>query len=459
MLIIGAGPAGLAAAYELATHGIRPIVIEKADQVGGIARTEVYKGYRFDIGGHRFFTKMPEIQRLWETMLGPDLHRVHRLSRIYYRGRFFQYPLDFWNTLSNLGLWESIWILLSYLRASIWPSKKEDNFEQWVSNRFGWRLYHTFFQTYTEKVWGIPCREIQAEWAAQRIHGLSLTTAVLNALFGTESAKSLIHEFYYPALGPGMMWQGFAQGIENNGGQVWLRCEAIALQHNSQHVTAVLVNCESKEFWIKADQVISSMPLRELVAQFDPPPPHAICEAAQGLRYRDFILVSLILNCPNPFLDNWLYIHSPEVKVGRIQNFRNWSPAMVPDAQKTSLGLEYFCNEGDDLWSMPDHELVALATRELSSIGLARAADVEEGIVFRQKKAYPVYDQNYRSNLETIRAFLSTMNNLQTIGRNGLHRYNNMDHSMLTGILAAQNVLGKHHDLWKVNTEQAYQEL
>ncbi len=391
-------------------------------------------------------------------MLGPDLHRVHRLSRIYYRGRFFQYPLDFWNTLSNLGLWESGWILLSYLRARTWPSKREDNFEQWVSNRFGWRLYHTFFQTYTEKVWGIPCREIQAEWAAQRIHGLSLTTAVLSALFGTEGAKSLIHEFYYPALGPGMMWQRFAQAIESSGGQIWLRCEALALRHDGQRVTAVLVNREGRELHIKTDHVISSMPLRELVADFDPLPPHAVREAAQGLHYRDFILVGLILNCPNPFPDNWLYIHSPEVKVGRIQNFRNWSPAMVPNAQKTSLGLEYFCTEGDELWSMPDHELIALASRELSTIGLARATDVEEGVVFRQRKAYPVYDQDYHAKLEIIHDFLPAMKNLQTIGRNGLHRYNNMDHSMLTGILAARNVLGEHHDPWKVNTEEAYLE-
>ncbi|MGC8786391.1 MAG: FAD-dependent oxidoreductase, partial [Anaerolineae bacterium] len=359
--MIGAGPAGLAAAYELATHGICPIVIEKADQVGGIARTEVYKGYRFDIGGHRFFTKIPQIQTLWEAMLGSDLRRVQRLSRIYYRGCFFHYPLSLWNTLSNLGLRESVLILLSYLYARLHPSKREDTFEQWVSNHFGKRLYRTFFQTYTEKVWGIPCYEIQAEWAAQRIHGLSFTTAVLNALFGVESAKSLIHEFHYPTLGPGMMWQRFAQAVESHGGQVWLQCEAIGLQRDSQHITSVRVNHEGKELEIKADQVISSLPLRELVVELEPPAPPPVHKAAQGLRYRDFILVGLILNCSNPFPDNWLYIHSPEVKVGRIQNFRNWSPAMVPDTQKTSLGLEYFCNEGDDLWSMPDHELVALA--------------------------------------------------------------------------------------------------
>ncbi|MBC7233688.1 MAG: NAD(P)/FAD-dependent oxidoreductase [Chloroflexi bacterium] len=458
VVIIGAGPAGLTAAYELAMHNIHPLVLEKADKVGGIARTEVYKGYHFDIGGHRFFTKIPTVQQLWEQMLGPDFHRVHRLSRIYYRGHFFYYPLNLWNTLSNLGLWESVWILLSYIKARLLPAKPEDNFERWVSNRFGWRLYQTFFQTYTEKVWGIPCHEIQAEWAAQRIHGLSLTTAVLSALFGTENAKSLIHEFYYPTQGPGMMWQRFAEAVVSKGGQVWLQAEVVALQRDDQRVNAVLVNHEGKEVRITVDQVISSMPLRELVAAFDPPPPDVVREAAQGLHYRDFILVGLILNCPNPFPDNWLYIHSPEVQVGRIQNFRNWSQMMVPDAHKTSLGLEYFCNEGDALWSMPDQELVALAARELNSIGLASAADVEEGVVFRQRKAYPVYDRDYRVNLAAIRGFLATVTNLQTIGRNGMHRYNNMDHSMLTGMLAARNVLGEQHDLWKVNTEQEYYE-
>ncbi|MGQ9492716.1 MAG: NAD(P)/FAD-dependent oxidoreductase [Anaerolineae bacterium] len=459
VVIIGAGPAGLAAAYELAIRGIHPIVLEKTDRVGGIARTELYKGYRFDIGGHRFFTKIPQIQTLWEEMLGPDFHKVHRLSRIYYRRRFFNYPLNLWNTLSNLGLWESALILLSYLKAQLRPAKAEDNFEQWVSNRFGWRLYRTFFQTYTEKVWGIPCQQIQAEWAAQRIQGLSLTTAVLNALLGMESAKSLIQEFRYPTLGPGMMWQRFAEAIESKGGQVWLKSDVVALQQDKQHINTIIVNRDGRELRITPSHVISSMSLQELVTALVPSPPEVVVEAAQGLHYRAFILVGLVLNCPSPFPDNWIYIHSPEVRVGRIQNFGNWSAAMVPDAQKTSLGLEYFCNEGDALWRMPDSELIALATRELDSVGLAKAADVQDGVVFRQPKAYPVYDQDYRANLGVIRDFLATVNNLQTIGRNGMHRYNNMDHSMLTGMLAARNLLGEHYDVWSVNTEQAYQEL
>ncbi len=458
VVIVGAGPAGLTAAYELAKQGVRPLVLEKGDKVGGIARTEAYKGYRFDIGGHRFFTKVDEVQALWQEVLAEDFLKVPRLSRIYYRGRFYNYPLDLRNTLSNLGAWESLRILLSYFKWKLRPYPEEETFEQWVTNRFGGRLYRTFFQTYTEKVWGISCSKIQADWAAQRIKGLSLTTAVTNALFGTGDAKTLIKEFDYPKLGPGMMWERFQQAVEHRGGQVQLNTDIVGFRREDRRITSVTVRRGGETFEISGEQFLSSMPLAELIDKLSPPPPAEVREAARGLAYRDFLLVGLIVNRADPFPDNWIYVHSPGVRVGRIQNFKSWSAAMVPEPDKASLGLEYFCNEGDDLWSLPDAELVALATRELAELGLASAGDVQDGVVIRQPKAYPVYDGEYRRHLEVIQRYLATLENLQTVGRNGMHRYNNQDHSMLTGMLAAKNLLGETHDLWNVNTERSYHE-
>lgn len=458
VVIIGAGPAGLTAAYELVKAGIKPIVLEKADKVGGIARTETYKGYHFDIGGHRFFTKVSAVQQLWQEVLGEEFLRVPRLSRIYYRGRFFNYPLSLWNTLSNLGVVESLLILLSYFQAKLWPHPQEENFEQWVINRFGQRLYGTFFQTYTEKVWGIPCNQIQAEWAAQRIKGLSLKTAVLNALFGSNNTKTLIKEFNYPVLGPGMMWQRFASAVESQGGQVHLNTRVLSLEREGRHVKRVIIQRDGKLIPISGDHFISSMPIAALINRLDPPPPDDVLQAAQKLNYRDFLIVALIVDRAELFPDNWIYIHSPEVKVGRIQNFKNWSAAMVPDPSKTCLGMEYFCTSGDGMWTMSDTELLDLASSELVSLGLADAGEVEDGVVLRQPKAYPVYDHEYRKHLQVIQNFLATFDNLQTTGRNGMHRYNNQDHSMLTGMLAVRNLLGEKHNLWDVNTERSYYE-
>ena len=458
VVIIGAGPAGLTAAYELVRQGIRPIVLEKADKVGGLARTETYKGFRFDIGGHRFFTKDQEVQRLWREMLGDDLLQVSRLSRIHYRGRFFDYPLNLINTFSNLGIVESLHILLSYLRAQVRPYPKEETFEQWVTNRFGRRLYETFFRTYTEKVWGLPCDEIQAEWAAQRIKGLSLTTAVANALLGANQAKSLINEFHYPVLGAGMMWQRFRQAVENRGGQVLLNTEAIRFRREGDHIESVAARRDERTIEIPGEHFISSIPLAELITLLDPPPLADVLRAAGKLNYRAFVIVGLIVDRADLFPDNWIYVHSPEVKVGRIQNFNNWSVAMVCDPQKTGLGMEYFCNEGDDLWTMFDAELIALATDELALLGLADTEDVEDGVVLRRPKAYPVYDSEYHEQRQVLKDFLLTIDNLQTIGRNGMHRYNNMDHSMRTGMLAVQNLLGADHDLWEANEEGGYLE-
>ncbi len=457
-IIIGAGPAGLTAAYELVKHGIKPVVLEKGDKVGGISRTETYKGYLFDIGGHRFFTKVEEVQQLWHEVLGDGFIKVPRLSRIYYRGRFFNYPLSAFNTLSNLGIVESGLILLSYLKAKWRPSPVEENFEQWVSNRFGERLYKTFFKTYTEKVWGIPCNEIQAEWAAQRIKGLSLTTAIINALFGSNNTKTLIKEFEYPLLGPGMMWQRFKQVVEEKGGEVHLNTKVLRIEREGNKITKVIAERDNNLIQLTGENFISSMPVTALVQRFDPPPPPEVLEASRGLKYRDFLIVALVVNRKNLFPDNWIYIHSPNVKVGRIQNFKNWSAAMVPDQNKTCLGMEYFCHAGDGLWSMSDADLISLATRELDSLGLANAADVEDGTIIRQPKAYPVYDQDYRKHLQVIQDYLAKFENLQTVGRNGMHRYNNQDHSMLTALLATKNIMGEDHDLWEVNTERSYHE-
>lgn len=458
VVVIGAGPAGLSAAYELARRSIQPTVLEKADRVGGLARTEVYEGYRFDIGGHRFYSRIEEIEQLWQRMLGDDLLQVPRLSRIYYQGKFFNYPLDLFNTLFNLGPVESLKILASYLKAQVWPYPEEANFEQWVINRFGRRLYTAFFKTYTEKVWGIPCHKIQADWAAQRIMDLSLTSAVVNALFGTNGAKTLIDEFHYPAQGPGMMWERFKEVVEDQGGRVYLDSEVVRLNCSQHCIETVTVQRGDEATEVAGEQFISSMALTELIARLNPPPPAEVRKATRQLSYRAFIIVGLIVDSPALFPDNWIYVHSPAVNVGRIQNFKNWSADMVPDPEKTSLGMEFFCDIGDETWTKSDPALVALAIHELGKLGLADASDVKDGVVIRQPRAYPVYNADYREHLEVIRQFLTTIRNLQTIGRNGMHRYNNQDHSMLTGLLAARNLLGEDHDLWRVNTDRSYYE-
>lgn len=440
-VIIGAGPAGLAAAYELARKGVSPLIVEKHPHVGGMARTEIHRGFRFDIGGHRFFTNLPEIHRLWEGALPKDFLSVGRLSRIYYQHRFIRYPLELSDVLRTVGLKEGARIVASYLRAHSRPNPKADTFEQWVCSRFGPRLYERFFRSYTEKVWGVPCSELSARLAAERIQGLSLSSALWSTLGGGKRLKTLTDRFHYPRQGPGMMWEAFCRRIQALGGSVHLNAEVVRVRREGRSVRSVTLAREGRMDEIPVHQLITSIPLRNLVSALSPEPPGEVVRAASRLVYRDFILVGLIADRDALFQDQWIYVHRPDVAVGRIQNFKNWSPAMVPDAQKTSLGLEYFCTRGDALWSMDDHSLIRRAAHELEGLGLARRADVEDGVVYRQTEAYPCYLLGSSRDLSTLLHYLSGFTNLKTIGRNGLHQYDNQDQAMLTGIDAARRLV------------------
>jgi protoporphyrinogen oxidase len=456
-LVLGAGPAGLTAGYRLAKLGRPVLVLEAEDQVGGLAKTVVREGYRFDLGGHRFFTKSPEVEALWLEVLGDELLVRPRLSRIYWNGRFLDYPLSARDVVRKLGPLELARCLASFLAAAARPKERERSLEEWVSNRFGKRLYDLFFRTYTEKVWGVPGSEIRAEWAAQRIKGLSLATAAKDALLRGRNGhvKSLIREFRYPRRGPGQMWEEMAGEIEALGGEV--RTGAPVERMRVEHGCVVAVEAAGEA--IPCGHVISSLPLRDLAAMIRPAPSDQILGAADGLMYRDFLTVALVLDGDDLFPDNWIYVHDPSVRVGRIQNYRSWSPWMVPDERTTCVGLEYFCFEGDDLWESSDDRLVALADEELSRLGLGNGAQVGRGYVERVPKAYPVYDERYARRLRVLRRWLAGVENLQQVGRNGLHRYNNSDHSMLTALRAVDNVVaGARHDIWSVNADSVYHE-
>lgn len=462
VVIVGAGPAGLTAAYVLAQEGLARVTVLEGDSlVGGISQTATYKGFRFDIGGHRFFTKIRPVDDLWHEILGPEFISVPRLSRIHYAGRFFDYPLKAGNALRGLGPINALRIVASYVKWHYKPYPVEENFEQWVTNRFGKRLFEIFFKTYTEKLWGIPCTEIRSEWAAQRIQGLSLARAILNATSlnkRSTAIKSLINEFQYPRLGPGQMWEACRDRIVERGHQVLMGHYADQIQLRDGRAVGVRVRTAEGSRVIDADHVISTMPVRSLVRALSPEAPDAVRQAAEGLRYRDFLVVALILNKAPLFPDNWIYIHTPGVKVGRIQNFNNWSAAMVPTPNTTCLGMEYFCFKGDGLWESPDEALIAQASRELEQLGLAKQADVVDGTVVRMPKAYPIYDSTYREYLTRIREHIDPIPNLHTVGRNGMHKYNNQDHSMLTAMMTVQNMRGASHDIWAVNTDFDYHE-
>lgn len=465
VVIIGAGPAGLTAAYELSKFGRNALILEADDQVGGISRTCTHDGYRFDIGGHRFFTKVEYVREIWHEILSDEMITRPRLSRIYYDGKFFDYPLKPVNALLGLGPVEAVRIGFSYLRAQLFAGGPEASFEDWVVNRFGRRLYEIFFKTYTEKVWGMPCSEISADWASQRIKQLDLVVAVKNALLGSVATKdgdvvtTLIEQFEYPRHGPGQMWERCTEILAERGSKTLMGANVVGVKHAAGRVTGVVVKeGDLPEYEIMADHVLSTMPIRTLLRSLDPAPPQEVREAAERLRYRDFLTVAIMVDDPDLFQDNWIYIHSDEVVVGRVQNFKNWSPEMVPDPSKTALGLEYFVHEGDEIWSMADDDLIALGTKECDALGLAPASKVVGGAVVRMPKAYPVYDGAYQEALDVIRGWLEGIAGLQLIGRNGQHRYNNQDHSMVTGVYAARNIEGSDYDIWDVNVEDDYHE-
>jgi protoporphyrinogen oxidase len=469
--IIGAGPAGLTAAYLLSKQQVDVTVLE-ADPtyVGGISRTARYKGFHFDIGGHRFFSKSKEVEDFWTEILPDGMLQRPRSSRIYYRGKFFSYPLKAGEALRKLGIVESVLCVLSYLKARLLPISEPRSFQDWVTNQFGSRLFNIFFKTYTEKVWGMSCKEISADWAAQRIKGLSLKTAILNAVFSNkkpkergEVVKTLIDSFRYPRKGPGMMWEACAAKVQAMGGVVEMGQKVVGCSYDRDYElwTVTHENAVGKRQVTTAHHIISSAPMRQLVQGLRPRLPQNALDAANSLKYRDFVTVMLILRDRQLFDDNWIYIHDPSVKVGRVQNFKSWSPEMVPDPSLCCYGLEYFCFEGDGLWTSSDEALIDQAKAELEKIGLATAADVLDGCVIRQPKAYPVYDDHYATHVATIREELeANFPTLHLVGRNGMHKYNNQDHAMMTAMLCVENILAEKpiYDLWKVNQDAEYHE-
>jgi protoporphyrinogen oxidase len=457
--VVGGGPAGLTGAYILALRDKPAFVVEADGTVGGLAKTAQFEGYRFDLGGHRFFTKLAPIRRLWDEWLGDDFRLRPRLSRIYYDSKYFSYPLTSKDVIGRLGLIESTRCALSYLWALRHRKRVPESFEDWVTMRFGRRMYDAFFRSYSEKVWGIPGSEIRAEWAAQRIKNFSLFKAILTIVrLRRDHVTTLIEEFHYPRFGPGQMWEEVQSRLEDEGIPVFLNTRCVAIEHEDGSATSITVSRDGELSTHEVAGVLSTMSLRDLVFALRPKPPPDIVDAARRLRYRDLCLVALMTTEREPFPDNWIYLHDPATRAGRVQNYGAWSPDLVREGT-TCLGVEYFCFEGDDIWEMPDDQAVELATAELARIGLIDPNKVFDGVKIRVPKAYPIYDPNYAQATATIREYLEQFSNLATCGRNGLHRYNNQDHSMWTAILATLNLLeGSSHDVWSVNTEETYLE-
>ncbi len=476
-IIIGAGPAGLTAALELLEKtDIIPVIYEETDMVGGISRTVDYKGNKIDLGGHRFFSKFDKIVERWMN-IEPEILTRNRVSRIYFLGKFFDYPISLnLKTLSNLGIFRVFKIGFSYLKVRIFPIKNEKNLEDFFINRFGEELYNTFFKDYTEKVWGVSCKEIDASWGAQRIKGLSVSKAVLHfvgKLFKKQDSKnvetSLISQFMYPKCGPGQLWEKTADIIKSKGAEINLNHRVIGLKTQNNSISeAIIENISSGEtFSVKGDYFISTMPVKDLIKALEYPVPEEVREISDGLLYRDFITVGLLLNRlkiksdENGLIpDNWIYIQEKNVKLGRLQVFNNWSPYMVNDSSKVWLGLEYFCQEGDELWIMKDAEFIDFATNELAKINIIDKKEVIDGTIIRFKKAYPAYFGTYNS-FDTVKEFLNEFENLFLIGRNGMHKYNNMDHSMMTAITAVENIITSvktKDNIWNINTEARYHE-
>jgi protoporphyrinogen oxidase len=468
VVIIGAGPAGLTAAYMLTKRGVGSTVLESDTVVGGISRTAERDGWRFDIGGHRFFTKVQPVEDLWFEILGPDdFLRRPRMSRLIYKGKFYDYPLVPMKALRTLGFVEAVRCGFSYLWVRIKRPKDQTTFEGFTAARFGWRLYRKFFKTYTEKVWGVPATEIQADFGAQRVKDLSLFKAVWESLKPkwlrrrrdkSKQVTSLIEEFNYPKYGPGMMWERCTELVTAKGTKVVFNSKVTRVHHEGGRAVAVTAETDGVPTRYACTHAISSMPISGLVLSMDPPAPPEVQAAARGLGYRDFMTVALVMPEEAGFPDNWIYVHDPEVEVGRIQNFGSWSPYLVKDG-RTCLGLEFFVNEGDEMWCKPDDQLVEQAKRELETLGLVPASLVEAGYVVRMPKAYPMYDATFKANVAILREWLdANAPNVFPVGRNGMHKYNNQDHSMYTAMLSVENIFGADHDVWNVNVEAEYHE-
>lgn len=458
IIILGAGPAGLSAGLELARQGYKPIVIEKNKQVGGISKTVEFNGFRFDLGPHRFFTKSPEIKKLWFSVLGDELLKVKRLTRMYYQQKYFLYPIKIPDVVRTIGVWESFMIGLSYFRQKLLPFKEENNFEEWVTNRFGSRLYNIFFRHYTYKLWGVDPKLISAEWAAQRIKGMSVTSTIKAAITKNRGnkIKSLIESFWYPKYGAGQMYEGFKKEIEKRGGTIILNEE---VQKIIKQPKGYIVKTNNNEF--PADDIISSIPFTLLFNLLQPLPPRDVLSASRQLTYRSTIIINLILDKELDLKDNWVYLHDPRVKAIRLINFKNWSPYLNPQAGKTPLGLEYTCNQGDEQWEESDSKLIEKALADLGTMGFAAKDNFYDGFVVRLPKTYPVYFEDYGKHVEVLKTYLTdNLDDLQVIGRYGMYKYNNMDHSALTGIYAARNIIAgeKKYDIWSINADKEYHE-
>ena len=458
-VVVGAGPGGLTAAYQFAKHGIRSVVLEATSEIGGLSQTVHRDGWHFDIGGHRFYTKVAVVRDLWHEILDEKDFLVRpRMSRIYYDGKFYDYPLNAQNALRNLGLVEAVRCVASYICTRVRPPPDQSTFEGYVAARFGWRLYQIFFKTYTEKIMGIPAREIKAAWAAHRMQNLNLMRSVAKALIPAgkyTDNSSLIEEFEYPRLGPGMMWERCAEIVRDSGSLVELDRRVIGIRHDGGVAISVIAEeAGGQVIELACSSIVSTMPLPMLVQAMDPVPTSTVLEATKGFTYRDFLTVALAVPAKEAFSDNWIYIHSPDVRVGRVQNYGAWSSDMIPEQDMTCLGLEYFVREGDDLWTMRDNDLVKLAINELEKLELVSPGLPHEGWVVRMAKAYPMYEGEYKQCINTLRTWLAdNVSNVYPIGRNGMHRYNSQDHSMLTAILAVENIVSDaDHDLWSVTT-------
>jgi len=459
VVVIGAGPAGLAAAAAAVQHRLPCLLVEKGGQVGGLSRTIAYRGFRFDIGPHRFFTKNRQVQQLWEETLGDDFLSVPRLTRIYSHGRFFHYPLQLGDVLAGLGPWDSTRAALSYLKQRGFPVAV-NSYADWITNQFGRTLYETFFRDYTAKVWGIPGEELSPDWAAQRIRNLSLWRAIMGALDSQENGKvaSLVEQFHYPRNGAGQMYTALAENVQQNGAEIAWRTAVGQVKHSLNRITSVSLLGPRDLQEVPVSQVVASMPITDLVRRMEPKPPDQVLHAARQLSYRSLVTVNLLLRRPAALPDQWIYLQSPDVQAGRLHISANFSPAMVPDAGLGAVSLEYFCAEGSDLWRTADSTLVEIAKADLDRIGLIPSTDVLEGLVLRVEKAYPIYHWGYDKHLAVIRDWLSGFVNLHCIGRFGQFRYNNMDHAMLTGLLAVRRLLGEAVDPWAVNAEAEYHE-